>query len=132
MTWGNAWGNSWGNAWGFISNVVAPSREPSRGGIDPRYYTEYRAQLEELARIASERNRENYIKQAVKVAKLAQEKPLDEKVEARIAETVQIATPDIDFSFIEKELYRIISMLETLAYQQRMKDDEEALLLLIA
>ena len=104
-------------------------------------YREYRRRLEELSRINHEREQSKYIKKAEKVLKVAKKIKIEQPI--IIQEAVyqaKINLDNIDFSALEKEVDRLLFVINKIIKDEELKiaqsieqelDDELALLLLI-
>lgn len=120
--------------------VTPPVTDTHDGGVKPSDYRRYRRKIEKMIKASEKYNREKYINEAVAVAEIVEELPIEAPVIQEIAQAIkdEISLDQIDFTLLQAELIRVIRYLDTVIVAklaeikaQREMEDEIALLMLI-
>lgn len=112
---------------GALARALAPFLSDTH---DAASYKKYRKKLEKAASAADEYNRSKYIKEAVKVADIAEELPIS----APVIESISLAVeenrkiPEFDFSALQAEIREIKNYLDEMI----ASEEEDELIIMMA
>lgn len=115
------------NAFQTLVGAFTPSPTP----VDTHDVGRYRKRIEKLSRIADEREKRKFVKEAKKLQKTLPQSAVESKKELQLI-VEEIKQPEVDFDAISRALIALVMQLESeLARAIHNQNEEEAIILLL-